>query len=165
MNSLLHPFSCLSHHVGHSSVCFQIHSPACCALFHPYCKDLPILPSLLCKFGYFSPFVWAYEQRHQRGSSKPAELSGSWWCLRVSPWKKRPAQPRLGTSQPARSVRWSPIFLMSFTCSPRTHSSLESGGGGGCVRRTRACRSTTARFGCCPRARWPPRCPGLDPAS
>ena len=159
----MHPFSCLSHHVGRSSVCSQIHSPSCCALFHPYCKDLPILPSLLCKFVYFSPFVWALSNITRGAPPSPLGSGGSWWCLRVSPWKRAPPSPAWGPASLPRSVRWSPIFLISFTCSPRTRLSRKWRRWGLRAQNPGPAGPRRPCSGACPRAWWPPRCPGLTP--
>ena len=64
--------------------------------------------------------------------------------LEGEPFEDIFAQPSLGTSQPAEVVRWSPVFLMSFTSSSRKWFSSKSQMWGSARAEPRPCRSQRA---------------------
>ena len=57
---------------------------------------------------------------------RPLNFGDSYSCLRVSLLKRYSPSPACGPASLRRLVRWSPIFLMSFTCSSRKRLSRKS---------------------------------------
>lgn len=88
----------------------------------------------------------------QRRSSKATGLWGLLPVLEGKPFKETPAQPSLGSGQPAEVTHKVTIFLMSFTSSSRKWVSRRPKRWGSVWAEARACRSQKAWFRVFPRA-------------